>query len=159
MLSCANLHTLYQECNHELVKTYLKASISAWSSSSSGEVSLISLGMKVSAWLLGADPMRPRLTPPLVTGHLAVSCSDSAHTALHTGLETAGSAADCRGRTVITHVSLISAGRSSTNLGSPQPQRNWQTSSEKWLLLNVRRSHEPGLMRRLGLLMLIPVRI
>ena len=159
MLSCANLHTLYQECNHELVKTYLKASISAWSSSSSGEVSLISLGMKVSAWLLGADPMRPRLTPPLVTGHLAVSCSDSAHTALHTGLETAGSAADCWGRTVITHVSLISAGRSSTNLGSPQPQRNWQTSSEKWLLLNVRRSHEPGLMRRLGLLMLIAVRI
>ena len=159
MLSCANLHTLYQECNHELVKTYLKASISAWSSSSSGEVSLISLGMKVSAWLLGADPMRPRLTPPLVTGHLAVSCSDSAHTALHTGLETAGSAADCRGRTVITHVSLISAGRSSTNLGSPQPQRNWQTSSEKWLLLNVRMSHEPGLMRRLGLLMLIAVRI
>ena len=159
MLSCANLHTLYQECNHELVKTYLKASISAWSSSSSGEVSLISLGMKVSAWLLGADPMRPRLTPPLVTGHLAVSCSDSAHTALHTGLETAGSAADCRGRTVITHVSLISAGRSRTNLGSPQPQRNWQTSSEKWLLLNVRRSHEPGLMRRLGLLMLIAVRI
>ena len=159
MLSCANLHTLYQECNHELVKTYLKASISAWSSSSSGEVSLISLGMKVSAWLLGADPMRPRLTPPLVTGHLAVSCSDSAHTALHTGLETAGSAADCWGRTVITHVSLISAGRSRTNLGSPQPQRNWQTSSEKWLLLNVRRSHEPGLMRRGGLLMLIAVRI
>ena len=103
--------------------------------------------------------MRPRLTPPLVTGHLAVSCSDSAHTALHTGLEVAGSAADCRGRTVITHVSLISAGRSSTNLGSPQPQRNWQTSSEKWLLLNVRRSHEPGLMRRGGLLMLIAVRI
>ena len=60
---------------------------------------------------------------------------------------------------VITHVSLISAGRSSTNLGSPQPQRNWQTSSEKWLLLNVRRSHEPGLMRRLGLLMLNVVRI
>ena len=83
-------------CNHvTMVVTYLKASISAWSSSSSGEVSLISLGMKVSAWLLGADPMRPRLTPPLVTGHLAVSCSDSAHTALHTGLETAGSAADC----------------------------------------------------------------
>ena len=109
--------------------------------------------------LLGADPMRPRLTPPLVTGHLAVSCSDSAHTALHTGLETAGSAADCWGDTVITHVSLISAGRSRTNLGSPQPQRNWQTSSEKWLLLNVRRSHEPGLMRRGGLLMLIAVRI
>ena len=149
-------------CNHvTMVVTYLKASISAWSSSSSGEVSLISLGMKVSAWLLGAelDPMRPRLTPPLVTGHLAVSCSDSAHTALHTGLETAGSAADCRGGTVITHVSLISAGRSSTNLGSPQPQRNWQTSSEKWLLLNVRMSHEPGLMRRGGLLMLIAVRI
>ena len=85
-------------CNHvTMVVTYLKASISAWSSSSSGEVSLISLGMKVSAWLLGADPMRPRLTPPLVTGHLAVSCSDSAHTALHTGLEVAGSAADCWG--------------------------------------------------------------
>ena len=99
-MACANLHTLHQECNNELVKTYLKASISACSSSSSGEVSLISLGMKVSAWSLGAelDPMRPRLTPPLVTGHLAVSCSDSAHTALHTGLETAGSAADCWGR-------------------------------------------------------------
>ena len=123
--------------------------------------------MKVSAWLLGAelDPMRPRLTPPLVTGHLAVSCSDSAHTALHTGLETADSGVSCgllgwhRAPSVTTHVSLISAGRSRTNLGSPQPQRNWQTSSEKWLLLNVRRSHEPGLMRRAGLLMLIAVRI
>ena len=97
MLPCANLHTLHQECNNELVTSYLKASISACSSSSSGEVSLISLGMKVSAWLLGAelDPMRPRLTPPLVTGHLAVSCSDSAHTALHTGLETADSGVSC----------------------------------------------------------------
>ena len=63
----------------------------------------------MSAWLLGAelDPMRPRLTPPLVTGHLAVSCSDSAHTALHTGLETAGSAADCWDGTV-RHNSRVS---------------------------------------------------
>ena len=108
MLPCANLHTLHQECNNELVTSYLKASISACSSSSSGEVSLISLGMKVSAWLLGAelDPMRPRLTPPLVTGHLAVSCSDSAHTALHTGLDIAGSAADCWG--VVRHNSRVS---------------------------------------------------
>ena len=64
--------------------------------------------MKVSAWLLGADPMRPRFTPPLVTGHLAVSCSDSAHTALHTGLEVAGSAADCWGGTGRRHNSRVS---------------------------------------------------
>ena len=52
--------------------------------------------------------MRPRLTPPLVTGHLAVSCSDSAHTALHTGLEIAGSAADCWSGTGRRHNSRVS---------------------------------------------------
>ena len=44
-----------------------------------------------------------------------------------------------------TYVVKSSSGRSKMNFGRPHPQRNWQISSEKVLLLNFTRSHEPDL--------------
>ena len=49
----------------------------------------------------------------------------------------------CRG--MFSYVSRMSGLISRVNLGTPTPARNWPTSSEKVLVLRVRRSQDPGL--------------